>query len=169
MVCERNVLEDHAVVILVERRPTAIAALHGKNPIDCALYRLALIPPIGMFHLSQSQADHRAVVHVRIELVVELKVPAAGYPLFIFYLPIARVANLLLQNPIGALDHAGIIGRHSTLAESEKCIGCIPQRGLTGLDAKCVSFFYAQLFEFIERTNDLRVVDGIAQAAQRYN
>ena len=164
MVRERNVLEDHAIVILVEGSPTATAALHGKNPINSALHRLALIPPIGMFHLCQSQAYHGAIVHVRIEFVVKFEVPAARYSLFIFYFPIARIANLLLQNPISAFDHTLIIGRHTTFAECKKCISRVPQRGLTGLDAEGVGFFYAELFEFVECANDLRVVYGIAQA-----
>ena len=34
VVGERHVLKDHAVIIFVEGSPTAVAALHGKDPVN---------------------------------------------------------------------------------------------------------------------------------------
>ena len=74
---ERDVLEHHLVVVFVERRPAAVLALHREDPVDRALHRLALVAAIGMFHAAQPQANHRAVIDIRIKLVVKLEVPAA--------------------------------------------------------------------------------------------
>src|SRR5581483_3523948 len=64
VVSKWNLLEDHAVVVLVERRPAAILALHGKDPVNGALHRLPLIAAVGMLHPAQGKANHRTVVDV---------------------------------------------------------------------------------------------------------
>ncbi len=160
-------LEHHLVVVFVERGPAAVLALHGKNPVNGALHRLALVTAVGMLHAAQTEANHRAVIHVRIELVVELEVPAAGLTFFIFDFPVADGAYLLLQNPVGALHHARIIRRHTRLAKSKNRIRRIPHRRHAGLHAEGVFLFDAELLKFIERANHLRIVQGITQAAQR--
>ena len=119
VVGKRNVLEDHSVVVFVERSPAAITALHGENPVDGALDRLSLIAAVRMLDVSQCQAHHGAVIHVGIKLVVEFEIPTAGLAFPVLHFPIAHGADLLLQDPVGALDHAGIIRRHSAFAEGE--------------------------------------------------
>src|SRR5439155_27245780 len=75
VVGKRNVLEDHSVVVFVERSPSAITALHGKDPIDRALDRLPLIAAVWMLDVGQRQANHGAVIHVWIKFVVEFEIP----------------------------------------------------------------------------------------------
>src|SRR5438309_10795064 len=103
MIGERHVLKDHAVIIFVERGPASVLTLHRQDPIDRALHRFALVASIWMFDAAQSQADHRAVIHIGIKLIVELEVPAARLALRILDLPVARLTHLLLQNPVSAL------------------------------------------------------------------
>ena len=163
---EGHVLEDHAVVILVERSPAAIAALHGENPVNGALHGLALVAPVGMLNVTQAQTNHGAVVHVRIELVVEFEIPAPGLSLLVFHFPIARNTHLFLQYPVGALNHAGIAGRNSALSQREQSVRRVPYRRFAGLHAERVLFLDAQLFKFIHGANHLGIVHRISQAAQ---
>ena len=74
---EWNVLEHHPVVVFVERCPAAVLALHRQYPVNRPLHRLALVASIGMLDATQPQANHCAVIHIRIKLVVELEVPSA--------------------------------------------------------------------------------------------
>src|SRR5207249_8110940 len=90
-----------------------------KDPIDRALDRLSLIAAVWMLDVGQRKANHGAVIHVWIKFVVEFEIPTAGLALLVLHFPIAHGADLLLQDPVGALDHAGIIRRHSAFAEGE--------------------------------------------------
>ena len=116
---KRHVLEHHAIVVLVERRPPAVAALHREDPINGALDGLPQITSVRMLHMGQCQADHRAVINIWVELIVEFEIPAAGLPFRIFYFPVADAPYLLLQNPIGAFDDPRIIRRHAALTQSK--------------------------------------------------
>ena len=140
MVSEGHVLEDHAVVIFVEGCPAAVLALHGEYPVNGALHRLALIAAVGMLHPAEGEAYHGAVIDIGIELIIELEIPAPGLPFRIFHFPVAHGADLFLQNPVGALHHARIIGGNSGLCQREHSIGCIPD----GRDARlhAESFFF---------------------------
>ena len=80
MIGKRNVLEHHAVVVFVERRPAAVLALHRQDPVDGALHRFALVAPLLVFTRLSASITMRAVIDIGIKLVVELEVPAAGRP-----------------------------------------------------------------------------------------
>ncbi len=90
---ERDVLEDHLGVVFVEAAPAAVAALHGKLPVDGALRDLVLITLAGIVHLGQSEQHLRGVVGVGIELVIEFEVPAAGLGSRNLDRPVALVAH----------------------------------------------------------------------------
>ena len=76
---------------------------------------------------------------------------------------------LLLQNPVGAFHHAGVAARNSSLPQRKQGISRVPYWGLTGLHAKFVAIFNAELFKLIHRTNDLWIVQRISQAAHGDN
>jgi len=153
-----DVLEHHLVIIFVERCPAAVFALHGKYPVNRALHRLPLVAPVRMLHAAQSQTNHRAIVHVRIKLIVKLEVPSARLALLVLDLPVADVSHLLLQNPIRALHHPRIVGRHARLSQSEQRVCRIPHGRHAGLHAERVFFFDSEFFELIQRSNHLRIV-----------
>ena len=117
--------------------------------------------------MAQPQANHRGVIHIGIELVIELEVPAARLALRILDLPVAGLAHLLLQNPVGAFHHPRIVRRNSRFAQGKQRIRRIPHRRHAGLHAESVFLFDAQLFELVERADHLRIVHRIPQAAQR--
>ena len=167
MVSERYVLEHHAVVILVKGSPPAVLALHGENPIDGPLHRFSLIAAVRVLHVCHSQADHCTVVHIRIELVVKFEIPARRLPFGILNLPVADRAHLLLQNPVRALYHPRIVRRHPRFAQCKQGISRVPDRRFRGLHPERIFFLDTQLFEFIERADDLRIIQRVAQAAQR--
>src|ERR1700682_2228832 len=116
VVGEGNILEDHAVIVFVERGPAAVLALHGENPVDGALRRLTLVASVGMLHAAEAKANHRAIIDIGVKLIVKLEVPAARLSLRILDLPVAYVSDLLLQNPVSALHHARVVGRYSGFA-----------------------------------------------------
>ena len=90
--------------------------------------------------MSQRQTNHGAIVNVRVKLVIKLEVPAAGLPLRILHFPVPHGADLFLQNPVGALHHARIVGGNSGLCQREHRICGIPD----GRDARlhAESFFF---------------------------
>ena len=163
---EGHVLKHHAVVVLVERSPAAVLALHGEDPVDGALDGLALVATVGMLDAAQRKANHCAIIHIRVKLVVKLEVPSARLALLVLDLPVAGIANLLLQNPVGALHHARIVRGHSRFAQGEHGIGGIPHGRHARLHAERVAFLDAQLFELIEGADHLRIVERISLAAQ---
>ena len=79
-----HILKHHAIVIFVERSPAAVFALHGQNPVNGSLHRLALIASIRMLDPAQARQTMARVVHVRIKLIVEFKIPAARLALWDF-------------------------------------------------------------------------------------
>ncbi len=99
---ERNVLEDHAVVIFVERRPAAVLALHGE---ESSRWRAAPTRADSVRwddRVREAEADHGGVIDVGIKLVIEFEVPAAGLTFFVFNFPVADGADLFLQRPVGS-------------------------------------------------------------------
>jgi hypothetical protein len=81
-------------------------------------------------------------------------------------LPVARIAHLLLQDPVGALHHSRIVGGNSSFTQGEEGVGCIPHRRHARLHAERIAFFDAELFKFIESADHLGIVEGISLAAQ---
>ena len=167
MIGKRNVLEDHAVVVFVERGPAAVLALHRQNPVQRALHRLVVIALVAGLHPAQRQQHLRAVVHVGIELVVELEVPARGSGLGILHAPVALARDLLLQHPLAGLHQARIVGGNAALRQRKHRVRRVPHRRHARLHAEGRLFLDAQLLELVHGANDLRIVQRISQAAQR--
>ena len=128
VVGERNVLEHHFIVVFVERGPAAVLALHRQDPVHGALHRFALVASIRVLDPAQPQTHHCGVINVGVELIVKLEVPASRLPAPVLYFPIASLADLLLQRPVGGFHHSRIIRGHSTFAESEHGISGVPHR-----------------------------------------
>src|ERR1700722_5565134 len=90
---ERNIAEEAAIIVAVECAPAAVAILHAQEPLNaaasCGFHALG----IGEFHAVQGHQDERGVVHVGIKIVAKFKGPAAGFGVFVFYLPITGTEN----------------------------------------------------------------------------
>src|SRR5690242_13842104 len=111
-----------------------------------------------MLNMRQRQRYHRAVIHIGIELIIELEVPSPGLAFTVFDFPIPGIAHLLLQDPVGALDHSRIIGRNTAFAQSKQSVGGIPYRRLARLHAEAVTFLNSQLVKFIQSANYLWII-----------
>src|SRR5271156_5152116 len=103
VVGEGDLFEDHLRVVPIEAGPAAIFALHGEDPFDGALRYVVLIALAGIVHLVQGQQHLAAVVHIGVELIIELEIPATGLRFGILYGPIPFVADLFRQHPVGGL------------------------------------------------------------------
>ena len=123
--------------------------------------------------LAQRKQHLRGIVGVGIELVVELEVPAAGFGLRHFDGPVARVADFLGEHPVGSLEHARIVARYAGFAECVDSLRRIPHRGDARRHAegrlghlRRRRLFDAELFKFVAGADHLRIVFGVAKAAQ---
>src|SRR5262249_40842901 len=106
-----------------------------------------------MLNATKRKTNHRAVVDVRIKLVLEFTIPAPGLTFRFLNLPIAKGPHLLLQAPISELAHARTIPRNARLAHGKQSVSRIPHRRHAGLHAEGVFFFDPKLLEFIDSTN----------------
>ncbi len=120
-----------------------------------------------MLHPAQRQADHGTVVHVGIELIVELEVPPARLAFRILDLPVSGLTHLFLQYPVGAFHQPRIASRNPRLAQGKERVCRIPDRRHAGLHAESVTLFDPQLLELVHRADELRIVHRIPQAAER--
>ena len=85
----------------------------------------------------------------------------------ILHVPIAATRDLLLQHPLAGLHQARIGCRHAALGQRKHRVRRVPHGRHARLHAEGLLFLDAQLFELVHRANDLRIVERIAQAAQR--
>src|SRR5450432_2282439 len=108
---ERNVAQESAVVVAIESAPAAIAILHAEEPLQAAANCGFHARGIGEFHALEGHEDESGVVDVGIKIVAEFKGPAAGFGVFVFYLPVAGTENLLGENPVGGANESGFVGR----------------------------------------------------------
>src|SRR5207245_11342720 len=118
------------------------------------LDRLSLIAAVRMLDVGQCQAHHCTVIHVRIKLIIEFEIPTAGLAFPVLHFPIAHGADLLLQDPVCALDDPGITCRHSAFAEADERVSRIPDGWLTWLHAKGFAFLNTKLLELVNSTDD---------------
>jgi hypothetical protein len=88
--------------------------------------------------------------------------------------PVALVADLFGEHPVRGLDHARIVARHAGLAQRVDRLRRIPHRRDAGLHAEgglghlvAGRLLDAQLLKLVAGANHLRIVLGVAQAAQR--
>ena len=135
-----------------------------------------LITLAGVVHLVEREQHLCGVVGVGIKLVIELEIPAARLGIADFHGPIAFVADFLGEHPVGGLDHARVSALDAGLAQCEDRLRRIPHWRHTGLHAESWlghqfigRLLDAQFLELIPGANYLRIVFGIAQAAQGYD
>ena len=171
---EGDVLEDHLGVVFVEAAPAAVFALHGELPADGALGYRDLIALAGIVNLAQRKQNLRRIIGIRVKLVVELEVPAARLGVADFDGPIALVADLFGKHPVDGFDHARIVARHAGLAQRKDSLRRIPHRAHAGRHTegwlghlRGGRLLDAELFKFVAGADDLRIVLGVSEAAQR--
>src|SRR5579872_949368 len=93
--------DDRLVVVAIESRPAAIAALHAEGPGKAALdRRLDAAVEIARFaaQLGEDQQGEGGIVHVGIAQIGALERPAARRDSLDRQRPIARLENLIVEN-----------------------------------------------------------------------
>ena len=120
-----------AVVILVKGGPTAVFALQGQQPSHAAAN--GGLPSRflggGQPGLGQSDNNLGPVIHIRVQVVVELERPAAGLGLGGAHLPIAGRVHLPRQQPTGGAAQARILGGNARFQQGLLRQAGIPHRG----------------------------------------
>src|SRR6266446_3524489 len=101
VVGERNVAEETAVIVAIERAPAAIAILHAQKPLDATANGAFHASRIGILHALERHQDEGGVVDVGIKIVAEFESPAAGLGVFVFDLPVARAENRSEERRVG--------------------------------------------------------------------
>ena len=108
-VAERQLVDEVAGVVRVERAPAAVLGLHsgqpGQRAVDGGLVARRL-----RAHPAQRQHHLGGVVGVGVVVVVELERPAAGRRLRPFHLPVARAVDLLAEHPPGGAAQGRVVG-----------------------------------------------------------
>src|SRR5581483_2515657 len=70
---------------------------------------------------------------IRIDIILEFKSPATTGYRTRTHLPIAACGNLLLQEPLDCMLHAGMLTLHPGTTQGQEYPGCIPDRRHTSL------------------------------------
>ncbi len=94
MVRERNVIEDDAIVVLVVRAPPAVGPLHGDDPRRAPSDGILQVSRSGHLHFRQRHQHHGRIIHIGIEFVFILEIPAAWFRLRRRHLPITDCFRL---------------------------------------------------------------------------
>ena len=174
---KRNRLENLLRVVLVERRPSAVLALHRKHPLHRTLRHFVLIALTRIVHRLQRQQHFTRVIDVRLMIIVEEETPAARIHVLHVVRPVALVPNLFAQQPVRRLHHPRIRLRQSDFAQRRKHLRRIPHRRKTRLhpERRCriirfaIRSIDAQLLKLVHRANHLRIVRRVPQRIQRHN
>ena len=75
---ERDLIEQHLIVVLVVGSPAAVAALHGERPLRTPLHGDPLKIGLRRHDLRQRDHDRSRIIVVGVIFILELEVPAAG-------------------------------------------------------------------------------------------
>ena len=116
---------------------------------------------------AQREHDDGRVVDVGVVVVRELEREAAGGELGPAYRPVALDSNLLGGEPVGAADDRRVLRREACVEERDHGQRRVPDGRLAGLDAPPVLVVDREGVEPGERARDHRVVELVAERAQR--
>ena len=83
----------------VESRPAAVRTLHLEDPVKPSFHRVSGVLEFFEIEALKGNEDLCGVIDVGIELVFELEVPAARVEVRSTYLPVARAAHFLGDEP----------------------------------------------------------------------
>ena len=164
---EGNVVQKLPVVVGVESRPSAIARLHGQQPVDRPLVAGLLRRGIGGRRLAQRQHHHGGVVDIRVVLVAVKKAPSGRLGVGPLYGPIALAPDLFRQQPIGRPADRRVV--RAALCQRVGADGGIPNRREARLEEEPFAIVHHEVVEVAQRLHPQGVVLGIAQRIQRHH
>src|SRR5215472_16755248 len=97
MVGEWNVIEDGAVVVAIKCTPSSIPVLHADHPGGSAFDSFCEPIRVGKTNPIERHQHECRVINVGIEVVAELKRPAARSRIVILNLAVPGPGNLFVQ------------------------------------------------------------------------
>ena len=104
MIGERNLCQGRAVVVAIERAPSAVVVLHPDQPVQAGGNRPLHPCMIRIRDALERHQDERGVIDVGVEIVSEFESPAAWPEIRRGHLPITAADNLPLQEPPSGRD-----------------------------------------------------------------
>ena len=165
-----DILEPMLGDIPVKRRPAAVAALEGEQPVQRALEHLLstarfLIAP-GADH-PQADEHHRGVVGIGIKNVIELERPPAGRPGAGSSSTNRRASrtSFVSTSRSRLSEAARSSGRARTRRASRDMNRGIPNGREAGLDAEILRIIDEEPFEVPDRLLEKRIVIRITEGA----
>ena len=171
VVGERNLGQDFAVDVPIERRPAAVLVLHAQKPLQAALDGGRQVGRLfaadeGVASLGQGGQHHGRVVHIRVMGVAILEEPAALRQIRIHLAPVAAAPDFLVEKPFHRAPNRRMLSRDAGVRQGDQGQGGIPDRRKAGLHAERVVFLDFQLVELLHGPAHFRRLVGVAQAAQ---
>ena len=139
VVGERNQVEQAVIVVLVERAPAAVLALHAEQPGERAPALFFFPRRVGKRDAVESHQNFRGVVGIGITFIVELEGPAAGWRVGIFDGPIAGPGHLFFKHPFSRFDHGGVVLRQARIHECVESQSRVPQGRNAGLEHQMIA------------------------------
>ena len=104
-----DIVQDGLVVVSLEGRPAAVAALHPEHPVEAPPNGLGLLLLIPQLDPLQAHQDGAGVVIVRVIFVIELEGPTARLRSVPLDAPIPVGVGLFRQQPFPGSDQRGML------------------------------------------------------------
>ncbi len=133
-VAERQPVGEGAGVVGVEGAPRAVLRPHAHRPAGGPPHGRLEAVGVGVPDPFEGEDDLGGVVHVGVDVVVELEGPAARGQVGPAHGPVAGAQDLLVQQPVGGLHQRRVVGGHAGVGEGGHGQAGVPHRGLAGLD-----------------------------------
>src|SRR5215831_6797983 len=160
-VAERELVEPERLVVDVEGTPAAASRLHPRRPGQPALDAL-----VSAVAAAQRERDDDGVVHVGVEVVVELEGPAAGREVRPAHGPVALDRDLLVDQPVGGLDQRRVFGAEAGVPEREHGEAGVPYRRLAGLGTKAIALVDREALPALDRAAEDLVLEAVSQRGE---
>ena len=134
-VTERKLGDQGAGVIGVERAPAAVTRLHTCGPLDCLAQGGVDPGLVGMGNPAQAQDHFGCVVGIGVVVIGELECPCTRRQLGPSNGPVSGSDDLLIQQPVGGIEHRRIVRGNTSLQQRGQRQRGIPHRRLAAFES----------------------------------
>ena len=164
---EWNLSHRPADIVLIERGPAAVAALHPQHPLSTASN--CLFPLMGVFGPDAVQCNEHlsCVVDVRVGVVGELERPSTRCGALDLYLPVAPLGYLGGDEPLCRPAQHRTVGRHARVLQSDHRKAGVPGWRHTSLDAQRVFLLDHEAPKSLHTLAHDRMINAVAEQFER--
>ena len=164
---ERHGVEEPRLVVRVERRPAAIAALHAERPVEAVRQGAPSGARARDGQLLQHGNREGRDVDAGIPVVRGLGRPPAGIELGIVHRPVARPDDLPLDQPLARARQRGVAGIETGIEQRPDGVHRVPGRRDERLEDELIAPLRQQILEPLHPAHDGRMVGREADRVQR--